>query len=303
MAKTPAAAPAAPIFDTYEVTSNDVILFWKEPENNGSNIIYYNIEYLDNVISTNENILEYTIDNLMPESIYKFKIQAVNEIGPGSFSPIIRVTTKPLPPKPPNLECIAYGHNFLKLKWGDGKNLNFTRYYLEMYNLRAKEFQYCYTGTNLSYKVNKLHEQCLYTFRICAETDHAGTGDFSDEFIFKTNPALPNLMKSPRILYENYSIVNGSSNNNNSSSDNQSQQQQIVHNNNYNSSNHQHHNHQHNHNHPHNSNHNQQQQQIPYGLTLEWQHNKVSFTDTVEYVLQYSKHKEQDFKQVNNFIL
>ena len=59
-------------------------------------------------------------------------MQAVNVVGSGSFSTPLRISTLPLPPAPPKLDCIAIGHNYLKLRWGDGKNPNFTQYSLEM---------------------------------------------------------------------------------------------------------------------------------------------------------------------------
>lgn len=71
--------------------------------------------------------------------IFRLRIQAVNNVGPGPFSPVLRATTSPLPPAPPKLECIGIGHNYLKMKWGDGKNLDFTQYILEMENPWTKE--------------------------------------------------------------------------------------------------------------------------------------------------------------------
>jgi hypothetical protein len=52
--------------------------------------------------------------------IFRIRIRAVNTIGPGPFSSIIKCQTKSLPPDPPRLECIAITCNSLKLKWGNG---------------------------------------------------------------------------------------------------------------------------------------------------------------------------------------
>lgn len=205
---TPAAAPNAPIIESYAETSSEVYLAWSEPEYNGSPILHYNIEYADQLVSTEANVLEWTIDKLSPETNYRFKIQAVNRVGTGPYSCPLRVTTKPLPPKPPKLECIGIGHNFLKLKWGDGRNPDFVRYYLELYNARVKEFQEVYNGTSYLYKVNKLQEQCDHVFRICAETDHGGVGDYSDDYIFRTCAALPSSIKAPRIMEHNTTSSN-----------------------------------------------------------------------------------------------
>lgn len=202
---TPAAAPNAPVIQTHEETSSIVYLAWSEPEHNGSPILYYKIEYADQTITTDTDVLEWTIEDLSPETTYRFKIQAVNRVGAGPYSNTLRVTTKPLPPKPPKLECVGVGHNFLKLKWGDGKNPDFTRFYLEMYNARVKEFQEVFTGTSYQHKVNKLQEQCDHIFRICAETDHGGVGDYSENVVFRTCAALPSSIKAPRIEHSSSS--------------------------------------------------------------------------------------------------
>lgn len=69
----------------------------------------------------------------------RLRVQAVNNVGPGPFSPILRITTQSLPPTPPKLECAGVGHSYLKLKWGDGKNPNFTQYTVESDNTWTKE--------------------------------------------------------------------------------------------------------------------------------------------------------------------
>jgi hypothetical protein len=84
--------------------------------------------------------LDINIDNLFTFLfLNRLRVQAVNNVGPGPFSPILRITTQSLPPAPPKLECAGVGHNYLKLKWGDGKNPNFTQYTVESDNTWTKE--------------------------------------------------------------------------------------------------------------------------------------------------------------------
>ena len=59
-------------------------------------------------------------------------MQAVNAVGVGAFSIPIKVTTRALPPYPPTLEVVNVGSSSVKLKWGDGKNIDLLRYVLEM---------------------------------------------------------------------------------------------------------------------------------------------------------------------------
>lgn len=116
------------------------------------------------------------IDHLGAEQMYKVRVQAVNSIGGGAFTTTCKVVTKPLPPKAPKLECIQFGYNSLKLKWGgDGvlaktsstTNLvDFQRFFVDMkLKNSSKDYQNTYTGTRNSIKVQKLHESTLYSFR------------------------------------------------------------------------------------------------------------------------------------------
>lgn len=75
----------------------------------------------------------------MTVSLYLFRIRvrAVSAVGVGPYSQSYKCTTRPLPPSPPAVECVTVGHNHLKLKWGDGRNLDFTQYILEMENTRS----------------------------------------------------------------------------------------------------------------------------------------------------------------------
>ena len=65
---------------------------------------------------------------------FSIRIQAINNVGPGPFSSSLKIVTRKLPPLPPVLECCGYSHNTLKLKWGDGKNLDLKTYTLEIEN-------------------------------------------------------------------------------------------------------------------------------------------------------------------------
>lgn len=210
---TPAAPPGLPqlLTDLFDITSNTAHIFWTEPECNGDAIINYILECGDKQLSTNSNKTDLLIDHLNPETMFKVKVQAVNRIGAGVFTQYAKFTTKPLPPKPPRLECIQYGYNSLKLKWGNdssaGSNSStksnatnimhdFQRFEVDMkIKSSSKDFQNIYTGTRNSIKVQKLHESTVYSFRICAQTEHAGIGPWSDEYLFKTQAAQPNSVK------------------------------------------------------------------------------------------------------------
>ncbi|KAM8715696.1 hypothetical protein ACLKA7_002703 [Drosophila subpalustris] len=249
---TPAAVPGAPQMQGYEFTAQEVTLNWTQPASHGACITHYNIECGERTIATPDACTRYTILELTPETSYKLRVQAVNAVGAGAFSAYAKLTTQPAPPAPPRLECSGAGHNYIKLKWSDGRasatreggaaaaSSDFTKYFVEMYVARAKQFQSVYSGTNTMCKVHKLQERSSYTFRIYAHTDRAGDGDYSEEFVFATTATLPANIKAPRVVHESSVCLLD------------------------------------------------QAGQLAMQLTLEWQHSKNSFHDRVEYQLQYA---------------
>lgn len=198
---TPAAPPAVVTSLRHESTPTSIRLYWSPPADNGAPITNYNIEIGDKTISTESNATEYLLTDLQPETQYKIKIQAVNSVAPGQYSSTTRVWTLQLPPAAPRLECIGVGHNYLKLKWGEGKNVDYTQYCVEMEvsGRSHDQFQCVYKGTAHTCKVNKLHEMTAYRFRINATND-AGVGDFSEEYEFVTSVAPPSAIRTPKVV-------------------------------------------------------------------------------------------------------
>lgn len=246
--KTPAAVPGVPTLlpELFAITSSSVHVFWQAPEANGDAIVSYLLECGDKQLEASRTDL--LVENLNAEQVFKVKVQAVNRIGAGAFSQVHKITTKPLPPKAPRLECIQYGYNSLKLKWGSeqAKSTNlmdFQRFEVDMkIKSSSKDFQNIYAGTRNSIKVQKLHESTVYAFRICAQTEHAGVGAWSDEYLFKTQAAQPNTVKIVKCI-ESFAVIN--------------------------------------------SNANETHVDALPSLTVEWQHSKNNhFNDAIEYILQ-----------------
>lgn len=329
--QTPPSTPDCPEFNMEDITttSNSIKASWFKSKNNGgAKVTSYNIELICGgnssasvkLFKTINNRREYLIENLLPEQQHKLRIQAVNSIGCGVFSNFLKIYTKPLPPKPPRLELIQAGNNFLKLKWDDSvspaaivstlssssslqtlttlgssttslplltpisssssiggsnsnvsssnkTNLNIARYYIEMQNNRTKKYQVVYSGTRSQRKINKLDELTQYTFRIYMETDLAGFGDYSEEYKFSTIATQPNSIRAPRVVAHptTTSFATGTTT---TATGIISQNNSCM---NMNSS-----------------------------LQLEWQSSKNNqFNDPIEYILQMSKTKDQDFKEVS----
>ena len=68
---TPPSSPSAVVLLKATTTANSVHVTWKEPPNNGSDILSYNIDLGEKHLIAVGNVLEYTIDDLLPETTYK----------------------------------------------------------------------------------------------------------------------------------------------------------------------------------------------------------------------------------------
>ncbi|XP_006745820.1 fibronectin type III domain-containing protein 3B [Leptonychotes weddellii] len=177
-----------------------LVLNWEEPCNNGSEILAYNIDLGDASITVG-NTSTHVLKDLLPETTYRIRIQAVNEIGAGPFSQFIRAKTRPLPPLPPRLECAAAGPQSLKLKWGDSNTKTHAAddmvYTLQLED-RNRRFISIYRGPSHTYKVQRLTEFTCYSFRIQASSE-AGDGPFSETYTFSTTKCIPPTIKAPRV--------------------------------------------------------------------------------------------------------
>jgi hypothetical protein len=133
------------------------------------------------------------LEEFMPDTQYKIRVQAVNGVGPGPFSSSLKVSTKPLAPLPPKLECVAVAHFWMKLKWSEISSKNI-EYLVQMINPYKDEFEVVYRGIASNCKVQRLNEDTEYQFRICA-LNGAGQGPFSDLYRFSTSKSPPAQVK------------------------------------------------------------------------------------------------------------
>lgn len=199
---TPAAPPAPPAYISSCPAATAVTLLWGEPPSHGDPITHYVIEAGDRTIATPGPDTEHTVTDLLPETLFRIRIQGVNSVGAGPFSGVHKVTTRPLPPAPPNIELVKASHNCLKVRWGDGKNLDLLSYSLQMEfpnpHNGTREFYQVYSGTGQSYKVVRLEENMEYRLRICASNE-AGTGPYSPVARLSTIKAPPPPLKAPRL--------------------------------------------------------------------------------------------------------
>lgn len=200
---TPASPPATTTgLMASSTTASSLTIKWRKPAEHGEPILQYNVEWgpsdkelAGHLVADRRRI---HLPNLRPDAAYSVRVQAVNAMGKGPFSQVLKVATRPLPPAPPKLECANISHNQMKLRWGEAKVNLGTTYVLEMENARKVWYQ-VYSGNNHSYKAAKLTENTEYRYRISAITE-AGQGPFSTAHTFRTSYTLPPPVRgAPRI--------------------------------------------------------------------------------------------------------
>ncbi|NXD37598.1 FND3A protein, partial [Copsychus sechellarum] len=175
---------------------------WEEPCCHGAEITGYNIEYGEKQLVTVGRNTTHVLENLLPDTLYRIRVQAINSFGVGPFSHSMKAKTKPLPPDPPHLECVVFSYQSLKLKWGEGPSRalipNPTQFNLQMED-RFGRFVTVYNGPCHTYKVQRLSESTTYHFRIQAYND-AGEGAFSEVCAFTTTKSPPAPLKAPKVI-------------------------------------------------------------------------------------------------------
>uniref|UniRef100_A0A8D2N954 Fibronectin type-III domain-containing protein n=1 Tax=Zonotrichia albicollis TaxID=44394 RepID=A0A8D2N954_ZONAL len=208
---TPPSVPAAVAVlhlleeDQVEISpplSTCLAIQWEEPCCHGAEITGYNIEYGEKQLVTVGRNTTHVLENLLPDTLYRIRVQAINSLGVGPFSHSMKAKTKPLPPDPPHLECVVFSYQSLKLKWGEGPSRalipNPTQFNLQMED-RFGRFVTVYNGPCHTYKVQRLSESTTYHFRIQAYND-AGEGAFSEVCAFTTTKSPPAPLKGELAL-------------------------------------------------------------------------------------------------------
>jgi len=69
---TPPSSPAPVVSLRATATATTIQLSWKEPPCNGSKILSYNIDLGDRHLLVVDNVLEYCVEDLAPETVYRW---------------------------------------------------------------------------------------------------------------------------------------------------------------------------------------------------------------------------------------
>ncbi|XP_053320986.1 neogenin isoform X8 [Spea bombifrons] len=178
------------------VSTRFIKLTWRVPADAyGENLTYHvyysregmNRERVENASHPGE--MQVTIQNLLPETVYYFRVVAQNQYGPGESSSPLKVETQPevqVPGPAPNLRATAVSPTSVDVSWetplsGNGEIQNYKLYYMER---GAGDEQDIDVGGH-SYTVSGLKKYTEYTFRIVAYNKH-GPGVSTQDILVRT---------------------------------------------------------------------------------------------------------------------
>ncbi|XP_056428748.1 neogenin isoform X1 [Hyla sarda] len=183
------------------VSTRFIKLTWRVPADaHGENLtyqVYYNKEGMNRERVENTSRpgeLQVTIQNLLPETVYYFRVVAHNNYGAGESSPPLKVETQPevqVPGPAPNIRAAAISPTSVSVSWetplsGNGEIQNYKLYYMEKGAGNEQDFDV----SGLSYTVNGLKKYTEYTFRVVAFNKH-GSGVSTQDVIARTLSDVP----------------------------------------------------------------------------------------------------------------
>lgn len=184
--------------DVHDVFEKSCIVDWKPPKDDGGSPIQkYVIERQDLSLKKGfETVGEvpggqptsYKVEDLTPKKTYKFRIRAVNKIGPGEpalfKNSILAKDPWDEPSKPKNVEIVDWDKDHADLTWAkpdtDG-GAEITEYIIEVKDKFSKDWVKTkkVPASETSCTVDGLKEGLQYEFRIRA-VNKAGPGEASD---------------------------------------------------------------------------------------------------------------------------
>uniref|UniRef100_A0A803VYN9 Neogenin 1 n=1 Tax=Ficedula albicollis TaxID=59894 RepID=A0A803VYN9_FICAL len=166
------------------VSTRFIRLTWRPPASDpqGDNLTYsifytkegINRERVENTSRAGET--QVMIQNLMPETVYVFRVVAQNRHGPGESSAPLKVATQPevqLPGPAPNIRAFSSSPTSITVTWetplsGNGDIQNYKLYYVE----KGQHTEQDVDVGGLSHTVTGLKKFTEYSFRVVAYNKH-----------------------------------------------------------------------------------------------------------------------------------
>ncbi|XP_018108389.1 neogenin isoform X10 [Xenopus laevis] len=203
----PAATPGGPLPSSPRdvvaslVSTRFIKLTWRMPADpHGENLtyqVYYtkesmNRERVENTTRPGE--MQVTIQNLLPETVYYFRVVALNQHGAGESSLPLKVETQPevqVPGPAPNFKATSISSTSVSVSWetplsGNGEIQSYKLYYLE----KGADNEQDIDVGGQSYTLNGLKKYTEYTFRVVAFNKH-GPGVSTQDVTVRTLSDVP----------------------------------------------------------------------------------------------------------------
>ncbi|XP_056355738.1 neogenin isoform X5 [Oenanthe melanoleuca] len=184
------------------VSTRFIRLTWRPPASDpqGDNLTYcifytkegINRERVENTSRAGET--QVMIQNLMPETVYVFRVVAQNRHGPGESSAPLKVATQPevqLPGPAPNIRAFSSSPTSITVTWetplsGNGDIQNYKLYYME----KGQHTEQDVDVGGLSHTVTGLKKFTEYSFRVVAYNKH-GPGVSTHDVAARTLSDVP----------------------------------------------------------------------------------------------------------------
>ncbi|XP_053811260.1 neogenin isoform X7 [Vidua chalybeata] len=184
------------------VSTRFIRLTWRPPASDpqGDNLTYsifytkegINRERVENTSRPGET--QVMIQNLMPETVYVFRVVAQNRHGPGESSAPLKVATQPevqLPGPAPNIRAFSGSPTTVTVTWetplsGNGDIQNYKLYYME----KGQHTEQDVDVAGLAHTVTGLKKFTEYSFRVVAYNKH-GPGVSTHDVVVRTLSDVP----------------------------------------------------------------------------------------------------------------
>ncbi|XP_020954754.1 neogenin isoform X14 [Sus scrofa] len=184
------------------VSTRFIKLTWRTPASDphGDNLTYSVFytkegiarERVENTSRPGE--MQVTIQNLMPATVYIFRVMAQNKHGSGESSAPLRVETQPevqLPGPAPNIRAYATSPTSITVTWetplsGNGEIQNYKLYYMEKGTDKEQDVDV----SSHSHTISGLKKYTEYSFRVVAYNKH-GPGVSTQDVAVRTFSDVP----------------------------------------------------------------------------------------------------------------
>ncbi|XP_032379160.1 neogenin 1a isoform X1 [Etheostoma spectabile] len=183
------------------VSTRFIKLTWRPPAEPHGDDITYSVFYSqdgtsrERVVNTSRpGEMQVTIQNLMPDTKYRFRVVAHNSNGQGESSAALKVATQAevqVPGPAPNLQAVSNTPTSVSLSWdkpltGNGDMLTYKLYYTDKSFGNEQDVDV----DTQSYTMTGLKKNTEYSFRVVANNKH-GPGVSTDDVVVRTLSDVP----------------------------------------------------------------------------------------------------------------